>query len=431
MSKPAARIRLLLIAEACNPTFTSVPLVGYNFARALAERPELEITLVSQQINRQALENDPIAKRVRLHIVDHEWLAKPLYQLTKVLRGGDKLSWTINTAMAWPSYMVFEHQLHRELRVDFWHQRFDLIHRVTPVSPTLSSPLASLVDVPMLIGPLNGGLPWPKAFPELVRQEREWLVPLRQAYRALPFYRSCYRDLAGVLVGSKHTATEIPRTFKGKRYYLPENGVDPERFHLATAWPEPQGRFRFLFVGRLVPYKGADLVVEAMAGSSLLRQCQLRVAGDGPHGAHLLALVRETGLQDSVHFTGWVDQKQLSREFASAQVFAFPSLREFGGGVVLEAMANALPCIVVNYGGPAELVTPETGVPLPMLPRAELVARLRSAMEALAGDPSRCRQMGLAAVQRIRQEFTWASKAERLVEIYREVLASPRSRSHG
>lgn len=428
MSTSTERIRLLLIAEACNPTFTSVPLVGYNFARALAERPELDITLVSQAINRKALENDPIAQRVRLHIVDHEWVAKPLYELTKVLRGGDKLSWTINTAMAWPSYMVFEHQLRQELRAEFRHHRFDLIHRVTPVSPTLSSPLASLVDVPMLIGPLNGGLPWPKAFPELVRQEREWLVPLRRAYRSLPFYRACYRDLAGVLVGSKHTATEIPRTFKGKRYYLPENGVDPERFHLASAWPEPQGRFRFLFVGRLVPYKGADLVIEAIRGSDKLRQCEFRIVGDGPQASQLLAMVREGGLQDCVHFSGWLDQKQLSQELTQAQALAFPSLREFGGGVVLEAMAHALPCIIVNYGGPAELVTPETGIPLPLRPRAELVPLLRSAMEALATDHERCRRLGLAAVQRIREDFTWSSKAERLVEIYRDVLALSRTR---
>src|SRR5581483_6146195 len=107
----------------------------------------------------------------------------------KLLRGGEKLSWTINTAMAWPSYMVFEHQLRRELRRDFHEHRFDLIHRITPVSPTLGSPLAALVDTPMMIGPLNGGLPWPKEYPELVRQEREWLVPLRKAYRALPYYR--------------------------------------------------------------------------------------------------------------------------------------------------------------------------------------------------------------------------------------------------
>src|SRR5262245_15516463 len=187
------RLRVLLIAEACNPTWTSVPLVGYNLARALAARPDLEVTLVSQVRNRSALEADPIAATARLYFVDNEWLARPLYQLARLLRGGTALSWTVDTAMAWPSYMVFEKELFRCLRRPLSKGRFDLIHRVTPLTPTMGSPLASLVDVPMIVGPLNGGLPWPKEYPELRRQEREWLVPLRGLYHHLPYYRSTYR----------------------------------------------------------------------------------------------------------------------------------------------------------------------------------------------------------------------------------------------
>src|ERR1700680_4358719 len=102
---PHDRLRLLLITEACNPTWTSVPLVGYNFARALAERPELDVTLVSQVRNRSALQAAPIAAAVRLDFVDNEWLARPLYGLARFLRGGTALAWTVDTALAWPSYM--------------------------------------------------------------------------------------------------------------------------------------------------------------------------------------------------------------------------------------------------------------------------------------------------------------------------------------
>jgi glycosyltransferase involved in cell wall biosynthesis len=415
-------IRVLLIAEACNPTWTSVPLVGYNFARALAARPDLRVTLVSQVRNRPALLADPIAQLARLHFIDNEWVAAPLYRLATRIRGGQALAYTIDTAMAWPSYMIFEkqlfHQLGRRLRLG----EFDLIHRVTPLTPTQGSPLAALTAVPMLMGPLNGGLPWPKEFPELRRREREWLVPLRNFYRALPYYRSTYQHLAGVIAGSRHTATEIPPYFHGRRFYLPENGVDPERFHLATAWPEPQGRFRFLFVGRLVPYKGADLVLEAMGRSPALKACEFVIAGDGPERSRLEALVKQYGLENSVQLLGHVDQKRLSQEFGRSQVFAFPSLREFGGGVALEALASGLPAIIVDYGGPAELVTPECGILLPLRPREELVESLRRAMEALAGDPDRCRALGATACRRVREEFTWSTKAARIVDFYHQIL---------
>ena len=87
------------------------------------------------------------------------------------------------------------------------------------------------------------------------------------------------------------------------------------------------------------------------------------------------------GLQDCVKFRGQVPQAELAAEMRGSQAFVFPSLREFGGGVILEAMACALPCLIVDYGGPGELVSDETGVKLPMRPREELVESLRIAME--------------------------------------------------
>src|SRR5262249_6279191 len=152
----------------------------------------------------------------RICYIDNEWLAKPLHKLSGWIRGGKGLSWTIDTAMAWPAYMAFERLLYHRLQRELEGGEFDLIHRITPLTPTMGSPLAAMTNVPMVVGPLNGGLPWPTDYPELRRQEREWLVPLRGLYKRLPFYGSTYRRLAGVIAGSKHTATEVPASFAGK-----------------------------------------------------------------------------------------------------------------------------------------------------------------------------------------------------------------------
>ena len=101
------RTRVLLIAEACNPTWTSVPLVGYQLAKALAARPDLEVTLATHVRNRPALAEDTLSDLARVCYVDNEWLAKPLHRLSRLVRGGQGLSWTIDTAMAWPAYMAF------------------------------------------------------------------------------------------------------------------------------------------------------------------------------------------------------------------------------------------------------------------------------------------------------------------------------------
>lgn len=415
-------IRVLLIAEACNPTWTSVPLVGYNLARALAARPDLHVTLVTHIRNREGLEASNLSRFAEIVFIDNEWIARPIYRLAQLLRGGNQLGWTIDTAMAWPSYVVFEHMVRAQLGKRLQRGEFDLIHRVTPLSPTAVSPLASKTDVPMIAGPLNGGLPWPREFPELVRKEREWLVPLRNLYRLLPYHRSTYRHLAGVIAASHSTAAEIPRHFHGQRFLHPENGVDPSRFPIADQWSKPDGRFRFVTVGRLVPYKGLSLTLEAMRRSLKLRECELIVIGDGPERQAHEQFIEQHELRDCISIRGQMPQAEVAAEMRRSQAFVFPSLREFGGGVILEAMACALPCLIVDYGGPAELVSDATGIKLPMQPREALVESLRIAMENMAADPARCQVMGNAAAHQVRSEHTWDAKAEKIVAMYAQIL---------
>jgi glycosyltransferase involved in cell wall biosynthesis len=423
------KLRILLIAELCNPRWVSVPLEAYSLARALAERDDVEITLVSQVRSREALESDPIAKMVDLHLIDNEFIGAPFFRLGQFLRGGSQLSWTTAMAVAWPAYIAFERMVYHRFRDKLRAQSFDLIHRICPISPTMGSPLAGMTKVPMLIGPLNGGLPWPAEYPELRSKEREWLVPLRGLYRYLPYHRSTYRHIRGVIAGSRHTATEIPAWYRGRRYYVPENAVDPERTRLSTGWrPREAGnRFRFVTVGRLVPYKGFDLVLQALSQSEeLRREAELIVIGDGPYRATLEAQVSELGLASIVTFMGFVEQARVQDHLRQAQAFVFPSLREFGGAVVLDAMASGLPQIVVDYGGPGELVSDESGIRLPMAPRDELIGRISNAMATFVRDPQLCQRMSNAGIDRVRRGFTWSRKAAQIATIYRDLLGLPR-----
>lgn len=424
MTSHPQKLRVLVVAEACNPAWASVPLVGYNMATALARRPELDVTVVSHIRNREDVMKSELALRANVVFIDNELVAKPMFKIGQLLRGGSSLGWTTNMALNWPGYIYFEKKILRQFRSHFRAGEFDLIHRLTPLSPTIGSPLAAKSGLPMLLGPLNGGLPWPADYPELRGKEREWLVPIRKFYKALPYWWSMYRSLAGVIAGSRHTATEIPEHFSGREFYIPENGIDPERFELAEGWtaPEQGERFRFITVGRLVPYKATDMTLEAMRNSETLRQTELRIIGDGPYREELERRVREFGLEDNVTFLGWMDQKEVGRELSSAQAMAFPSLREFGGGVVLEAMASGLPSIIADYGGPAELVTKETGIAIPMQPREGLITDLRTAMESLATNHNRCRTLAENAVHEVRTKYTWDAKAGQMLDFYKALV---------
>lgn len=419
MSQP---LRLLLIAESCNPAWTSVPLVGYNFARALAGRADLRVTLATHPRNRPDIDADPISRQAEVIYADNDYVAGTLYRAAQLLRGNKGKGWTTNTAFSSFAYLFFEFELNKLVGRRLAAGEFDLVHRITPVTPTVGSPIASWTRVPMILGPLNGGLPWPPEYPTLRQQENEFLVPLRKAYRLMPYFRATYRRAAAVIAGSRHTASEVPKSFSGRRYLLPENGVDPARFAIDPDWTPPAGKFQFVTVGRLVPYKGLWLTLEAMRGSELLKSCELLVIGDGSDRGKLERMASEFGLGAAVKWAGQLDQKAMSARMRESQCFVFPSLREFGGGVVIEAMACGLPSIIVDYGGPRDLIDASSGILLPMKREEEMVPALRGAMESVVRDPALCRRLAARAAGRIRDEFTWEVKAARLREIYREVV---------
>lgn len=428
-------LRVLLVAEACNPEWASVPLVGYNIASALARRPDLRIVLATHVRNADALRNDPLASDAEIHFFDSDPLHRPLHRLGLLLRGGPGLGWTLNTALALPAYLFFERLVLERLGERIRRGEFHLVHRVTPVSPTIHSPIAAKTRVPFVLGPLNGGLPWPtRYFPVLRSLEREWLAPLRAAHRFVPGRNAAIRAAAAIVAGSRHTASEIPRNFPGLRFHIPENGIDPERFPIRDhekPLPPPGATFTLVHVGRLVPYKGAALAILALAElPETAPPVRLLVVGDGPERQTLEALARKLPEGRRVEFLGWLPQTELAETLADADAFLFPSLREFGGAVVLEAMAAGIPPIVVDYGGPGELVDPDVGIAVPLAERETLVRSLRDAVLELARYPERARKLGAAAARRVRERHLWSVKAAKIRTVYERTLARAKTPSN-
>ena len=96
-------------------------------------------------------------------------------------------------------------------------------------------------------------------------------------------------------------------------FNVPEVGFDPELF---SSSPERQsgGRITFLFAGRLVPYKCADIAVAAFAAENTLRQHRLRIIGDGPERPRLEQMISENHLENCVELVGQVKQSEVGEE---------------------------------------------------------------------------------------------------------------------
>ena len=415
---PDRRRRVLLIAEAANPDWPSVPLVGWNLSRAIAQR--VDALIVTQVRNRSAFLREGLIEGEDFIAVDNETTARLFHGIGEILRGGDNKAWTLVTALSSLAYYSFERELWRKLKDRIRAGEFALVHRITPLSPTSQSLLArklSKINVPFVIGPLNGGIAWPRGFSEVRSREGDWLSFARGLHRLLPGYRATRAKASAVIAGSRATLAELPTACSDKSFLLAENAIDPARFPF-TQRPLRHDRLRVAFVGRLVPYKGADILLQAISSLEARADVDVTIVGDGPQRPELEALVRVLKLESQVRFAGWVAQEKLAMELSDCDLLALPSVREFGGGVVVEAMALGLVPLVANYGGPPELIDGASGLAIDFSDRGSLRAGFTAALEGLLADRAAISAMSREAGRRARAYFTWDAKAEQILAIY-------------
>jgi glycosyltransferase involved in cell wall biosynthesis len=184
-------------------------------------------------------------------------------------------------------------------------------------------------------------------------------------------------------------------------------GVVPEAYRRD---PGGTGK-RVAFVGRLDPVKGALLLIEAMA--TVLKahpDATLTLAGDGPARAAAEARSVELGVQNAVHFAGFMTQGQVADLLAQSDMLVLPSFAEGLPVVYMEALASRIPVVASRVAGVQELV--EDGVCGFTIPPGD-VPTLADRMIRLMNDPAKARAMGEAgrtAVEAgydIRQEGRW------------------------
>ena len=180
------------------------------------------------------------------------------------------------------------------------------------------------------------------------------------------------------------------------------------------------GRRLVLCAGRLVPGKGFEQVLQALA--RLRRDhddLHCVVAGEGALRRRLTALSAELGLDERVHFVGNLEPDHLLTMMARAEVFALPSAPEGFGLVHLEAMTQGTPVIACLEQGPADFI--EDGVSGYLVPYGD-VGALTEALSTALADPAAARVVGEAG-RSVAASFTWDRNACRMLDIYAEVVA--------
>ena len=171
-----SRMRVLLLAPFCDPYGVSMPYVTYSHAAALARLHDVDLVIESPREENVRRADGPFRsiEVVRMPLMErlYAWSLKRIFKYnydTQVL-----------TAFTYPFALAFEWCAWRQLRNRIRAREFDVVLRLLPMSPVIPSPIAYFLrkgPIPFVIGPLNGGLPWPAGFKQLENQ-KEWISSL-------------------------------------------------------------------------------------------------------------------------------------------------------------------------------------------------------------------------------------------------------------
>lgn len=261
---------------------------------------------------------------------------------------------------------------------------------------------------------------------------RAWRTPVvvtqhadarRGMYR--PSARLVLRRARAVVVPSRaHVALSTELTgFEGKVEVIPF-GIDERRWMFVPP-PPPDAPARAIFIGRLVPYKGVDILLRALERVPDLR---LEVVGTGPELPRLRTLAQALAVSDRVRWWGEYPDDDLPRRMADADFLVLPSVtvEEMFGLVVLEAMAAGRPVITTALPSAVREVNVPgtTGLEVPLRD----VGALAQALSTLAHDPALRHRLGQAGQRRVAEHFTQSTMAERHVALYQRILENPRGK---
>jgi len=427
------RLRVLTCAYAClledgAPVIGGEAVLGWNLVHQLARFHDVWVlTSASNRAGIEAeLQRQPAPNITFVYIALPRWLRPFL-----TFFGGIQFF-----AYLWQVRAYF---VARKLEAEV---RFDVFHHLTYANDWMASYVGALLRVPYLRGPGGGAHQTPKAFlreySRGARFSERCRNLLQKALRHDPFFLRGQRRARRILLCNREAAEVVPPRFQNKVQMFPVNGISAEDLRIiggangqgsGFAVPEPErrklsgGTFHVLSAGKLLSLKGYALSLRAFA-SFARRHPDVRftLVGDGPERPRLEDLVSDLGLERQVDLEKWMPRPELLRLMRQCDTFLFPSLRDGGGAVVVEAMAAGKPVICMDLAGPGWHVTEECGIKIPARSPQEAIELMAQALERLYLDRELSVKMGQAGRARAEQIYRWDHLGDRLLKIYEEAL---------
>jgi len=401
-----SRLRVLMLCSTCDGEDVGEAWSSYKWASGVGKQCDLTLLTYTRPGHTPAS-----AQLSDVRVI--EWDDFPVLSSFERFSAGAKPGWWL---LYWRARAWIRDAMRRG-------EQFDLIHQVSPIALRHACPAAWL-GVPYIIGPLAGSLETPLAFRRELTTERWYLKGRRLdqvRFRCDPILRAGYRG-ASLVLGVAPYVEELLRPIGIRRFeVMSETGVG----ELPGLIKRPDdGLLRLLYVGRVTRAKGLRDAIRAIGKLEDSGSVTLDVVGSGEDLDACKAEAERLGVGGRIQFHGRQDRSVVDEFYRNSDVFVFPSVREPSGNVIFESLAFGLPVITAAMGGPGSVVTDECGFRIGPGDQEAFVDGIAGAIRTLQGDHLLRRQMGAAARERVAALGVWSDKIDRMIGLYREVVAA-------
>lgn len=229
--------------------------------------------------------------------------------------------------------------------------------------------------------------------------------------------REVYRSARRVICISERVREQVLEGMSEASTTVIYNGADPQRFRPADA---PSSPAVILSVGNLIPIKGHELLLRAIAALPQRSEVFCEIIGEGAERSRLEALAYELNLHANIRFLGRQNRAQVAEAMRRCTLFALPSRYEGLGCAYLEAMLAAKPVIACQGQGIEEII--QDGFNGRLLEPNDL-SGLTETISSLLRSPQLRTRLGDAARATILSRFTLAHQAQHFAELYQECMA--------
>lgn len=330
-------MRVLIGAYAFAPISEPEAAAGWGFATAAAQRHEVWVVTRQRfepQVTRALAADPDLAARMHVTYIDYP---EPLLKLKQAMPG----------SVYW-YYPMWQRLLGNTARRLHAQHQFDVAHHVSWANDWMPCGLTQLDEVPLVWGPVGGASRTP------AWRLRTWLGArglLTEWVRdtAVASLRRAWGDpvarRAALVVAQNG---EVATRFAGSGQVVTEANAIVEA---APTQPNLEDPPTAVFVGRLIPWKGPLLALDALAHPAAAGW-RMDFYGDGPLRARLKEQAARLGVSDRVRFRGHRPRGEVLHAVATADAMLFPSMHDQAGWVAAEASAAGTPVVCLPLGGP-------------------------------------------------------------------------------